>query len=79
MDKTKRIRAKGKSGRFTKQIRKKWYSKKRRNPNKGKRKMTLKSVVVEEENVEGLVETNQLFTNVNNLLESSAISTYKFS
>ena len=41
--------------------------------------MTLKSVVVEEENVEGLVETNQLFTNVNNLLEFSAISTYKFS
>ena len=41
--------------------------------------MTLKSVVVEEENVEGLVETNQLFTNVNNSLESSAISTYKFS
>ena len=41
--------------------------------------MTSKSVVVEEENVEGLVETNQLFTNVNNLLESSAISTYKFS
>ena len=41
--------------------------------------MTLKSVVVEEENVEGLVETNQLFKNVNNLLESSAISTYKFS
>ena len=53
------------------------YSKKRRNPNKGK-KITSKPVVVEEANVEIFVETNQLLTNVNNLLEPSTISTDKF-
>ena len=37
--------------------------------------MTSKPVVVEEVTVEELVETNQLLTNVNNLLEHSAIST----
>ena len=35
--------------------------------------MTSKPVVVEEANVEELVETNQLLTNVNNLLEPSTI------
>ena len=39
--------------------------------------MTSKPVVVEEVTVEGLVETNQLLTNVNNLLEHSTISTDK--
>ena len=51
-------------------------SKERRNPNKGE-KMTPKSVVVEETNVEKLVETNQLLTNVNNFLKPSTISTDK--
>ena len=67
MDKPKRIRAQGNSGRCTKQMSKRRYSKKRRNPNKGK-KMTSKLVIVEVI-VEELVETNQLFTNVNNSLE----------
>ena len=35
-------------------------------------------VVVEEANVEKLVETNQLLTNINNLLEPSTISTDNF-
>ena len=39
--------------------------------------MTSKSVLVEEATVEELVETNQLLTNVNNLLEHSTISTDK--
>ena len=46
------------------------YSKKRRNPNKEK-KMTPKPTVVQEADEEELVETNQLFTNVNNLLQPS--------
>ena len=37
--------------------------------------MTSKSVLVEEATVEELVETNQLLTNVNNLLEPSTIAT----
>ena len=68
MDRTKRIRAQGNSGRCTKQMRKTGYSKKMRNQNKGK-KMNSKPVVLEEANSEELIETNQLFTNVNNLLE----------
>ena len=52
------------------------YSKKRRNPIKGK-KTTSKPGVVEEANVEELVETNQLLTKANNLLESSTSSTEK--
>ena len=52
------------------------YSKKGRNPNKEK-KMTPKPAVVQETNEEELVETNQLFTNVNNLLQPSTISTDK--
>ena len=39
--------------------------------------MTSKPAVVEEATVEELVETNQLLTNVNNLLEHSTISTDK--
>ena len=39
--------------------------------------MTSKPVVVEEATVEELVETNQLLTYVNNLLEHSTISTDK--
>ena len=52
------------------------HSKKGRNPNKEK-KMTPKPAVVQETNEEELVETNQLFTNVNNLLQPSTISTDK--
>ena len=37
--------------------------------------MTLKPVIVEKSNLEELVETNQLLTNVNNLLEPSTIAT----
>ena len=37
MVKPKRIRAQGNSGRFTKQMSKRIYSKKKRNPNKGKK------------------------------------------
>ena len=47
MDQSGRIRAQGNSERYTKQMSKRRYSKKRRNPNKGK-KMTLKPVVVKE-------------------------------
>ena len=68
MDRTKRIRAQVNSGRCTKQMSKTGYSKKMRNQNKGK-KMNSKFVVLEEANSEELIETNQLFTNVNNLLE----------
>ena len=39
--------------------------------------MTPKPAVVQETNEEELVETNQLFTNVNNLLQPSTISTDK--
>ena len=39
--------------------------------------MTSKPVVVEQANVEELVETNQLLTNVNNLLEPSTNQTNK--
>ena len=52
------------------------YSKTRKNPNKGE-KITWKSVVVEEADVEELVETNQLLTNMNNLLEPLTISINK--
>ena len=72
MDKPKRVRAQSNSGRCIKQMSKRRYSKKIRNTN-GK-KMTSKPVVVEEANVEELVETNQLLTNVNNLIEPSIIS-----
>ena len=68
MDRTKRIRAQGNSGRCTKQMSKRRHSKKMRNENKGK-EMNSKLVVLEEANLEKLIETNQLFTNVNNLLE----------
>ena len=37
MDKPKKIRDQGNSGRCTKQMSKRRYSKKRRNPNKGKK------------------------------------------
>ena len=37
--------------------------------------MTLEPVIVEKANLEELVETNQLLTNVNNLLEPSTIAT----
>ena len=69
----KRIRAQGHSGRCTKQISKRRYSKKRRNINKGK-KMTSKPLVVEETIIEQLAETNQLLTTVS---KSSTISTDK--
>ena len=52
------------------------YSKNRRNPEKGK-KITSKPALLEEANVEELVETNQLFANVSNLLEPSTIWTDK--
>ena len=39
--------------------------------------MTLEPVVVEEANIEELVQTNQLLTNVSNFLEPSKISTDK--
>ena len=39
--------------------------------------MTSKSVVVEEANVEALVETTQLLTNVDSLLKPSTISANK--
>ena len=36
--------------------------------------MTSKRIVVEKPNVEELVQTNQLLTNVNNLIEPTTIS-----
>ena len=72
MDKPKRIRTQDNSGRCSKQISKRRYSKKKRNPNKGE-KMTSKLLVVEEAIVEVLVGTNQLLTDVNNLIEPSTI------
>ena len=53
MDKPKRIRVKGNSGRCTKQISKRRHSKERRNLNKEK-KMTSKPLVVEEAIIEGI-------------------------
>ena len=50
-------------------------SKKEEIPIKGN--MTLEPVVVEEANIEELVQTNQLLTNVSNFLEPSTISTDK--
>ena len=50
-------------------------SKKEEIPIKGN--MTLEPVVVEEANIEELVQTNQLLTNVSNFLEPSIISTDK--
>ena len=76
MDKPKRIRAQGNSGRCTKQSKRR-YSKKRRNPNKWE-KMTSWPLVVEEAIIEELVESNELLTNENNVIEPSTISTDKF-
>ena len=76
MDKSKRIRAQGNSGRCTKQMSKRRYSKKEKKSQKRK-KMTSKPVVVEEANVEELVETNELLTNENNLLKPLTTSTDK--
>ena len=77
MDRTKRMTAQANSGRCTKQMSKRRYSKKMRNQNKGK-KMNSKLLVLEEANLEELIETNQLFANVNNLLEPT-FSTVKLS
>ena len=76
MDKSNRIRAQGNSGRCTKQMSKRRYSKKEKKSQEWK-KMTSKPVVVEEANVEELVETNELLTNENNLLKPLTTSTDK--
>ena len=76
MDNPKIISAPGDSGRCAKQISKRRYSEHERNPNKWK-KMTSKPLVVEEAVIEELVETNQLLTNVNKLIELSTISSDK--
>ena len=52
------------------------YSKKGRNPNKWE-KLTLNPLLEEEANLGELAETNQLLTDVNNLIEPSTISADK--
>ena len=76
MDNPKIFSTPGDSGRCAKQISKRRYSEHERNPNKWK-KMTSKPLVVEEAVIEELVETNQLLTNVNKLIELSTISSDK--
>ena len=73
MDEPKRLRAQCISEHCTEKISKRRYSKTTVNPNKGK---TSKPLVDEGAIIAGLVETNQLLTNVNKLIEAS-ISTDK--
>lgn len=74
MDEPKRLRAQCISEHCTEKISKRRYSKTTVNPNKGK---ISKPLVDEGAIIAGLLETNQLLTNVNKLIEASTISTDK--
>ena len=78
MDKSKKIRAQGNSGRYTTEMSNRRYSKKRTNLYKRK-KMISKPILVEEADVEELIETNQFFTNVKKLLEPHQYQLIKLS